>query len=168
MLSNTYKAMFPVLLDTMGLVGTMIGIFLGFYCLQVYDPVMAFDMMMLWSVCCVGIASFLGSMFFRRSTSKALGWKFGASFQIERAFYHLAFSITTMTLYFGNWGLEALLAIAYLFSLNLIFEIGLHAYDIFYYKVTSMQKIFRIFSNLVILIYLGYFGYQAYLYTHTI
>lgn len=166
MLSNTYRAMFPILLDTIGLVGTMIGIFFGFYCAQVYDPIMAFEMMMLWTISCSGVSVFIGSLFFGKSTSKALGWKFGANFQIERAFYHLAVTIATITMHFGHWGFKALLAIAYLVSLNLVFEVGLHVFDIIFYKIKSMHKYYRIFANSVVLTYLVYFALQAYLFTH--
>ena len=162
MLSYAYKAMFPILLEMMGLVGTFIGIYLGFYCIEVYDPIIAFNMMMLWSVSCAGFASFLGSLFFRHSTSKAVGWKFGANFQIERAFYHLAFAITTMTIYFGEWGLHSMLAIAYLYGLNLFFELSLHTYDILRYQMRAPHKFFHIFANMVVMSYLAYFAIQAY------
>jgi hypothetical protein len=164
MLSHAYKALFPALLETICFTGTLIGIYLGFYSSRIYDPIIGFNMMMLWSVTCAGFASFLGSLFFGKSTSKAIGWKFGANFQIERAFYHLGFAITTMTLYFGHWGLSPMLAIAYLYLLNLFFEICLHLYDIIRYRAYSPYKIFHITTNVVVISYLIYFALSAYYY----
>ena len=164
MISQAYKALFPILLECIGLTGTIIGIYLGFYCARVYDAIMGYNMMMLWSVTCAGFASFLSSLFFGRSTSKAIGWKFGANFQIERAFYHLAFALTTMTLYFGHMGLGPMLAISYLYVLSLFFEICLHVYDILRYKVRSTYKVVHICSNIIVIAYLIYFGINAYLF----
>ncbi|MCF7852783.1 MAG: hypothetical protein K9M07_06045 [Simkaniaceae bacterium] len=167
MLSNAYRAMFPILLEMMGLFGSIIGIYLGFYCRDAYDPRVGFDMMSLWSIACTGFTSFLGSLFFSKSTSKALGWKFGAHFQIEKAFFHLAFAIAVMTVYFGNWGFYALLAITFLYLLNLFFESSLHIYDVARYQAKSWPKYFHILANLIVLFYLGYFSIAAYSFNQT-
>lgn len=162
MLVHAYRGLFPALLEILCFIGTVIGIYLGFYSARIYDPIIGFNMMMLWSVTCAGFASFLGSFFFAKSTSRAVGWKFGAHFQIERAFYHLAFAITTMTLYFGHWGLYPMLAIAFLFILNLFFEICLHTYDVLRYRAYSYYKLFHIITNIVVMGYLIYFAINAY------
>ena len=69
-----------------------------------------------------------------------------------------------MTLYFGHFGLSPMLAIAYLYLLNLFFEICLHAYDVIRYRAYSPYKMFHIVTNLIVMGYLIYFALNAYLY----
>ena len=90
-----------------------------------------------------------------------MGWKFGSNFQTERGFIYLAFAIVTMTIYFGAWGLQSMLSVAYLYTLNLFFETSLHIYDIIRYKIRSLQKYFHISCNFVIMTYLAYFALKA-------
>lgn len=88
-----------------------LGLFLG----SKRSATEALDIITVLTVGGVGVSSFLRHVVFARGDAARLGWSAegGSNFQLEVGFANLAFGVTAIWAYFGEWGTGAEVAITF-------------------------------------------------------
>jgi hypothetical protein len=148
--SNRGRAVIAHIIATLRIAIGTIGLFSGYYELSGGNRDAALDTIVINAVGIVGLLSFAGHLIFHRSDARRLGWESDKPYyQYEVGFAHLAFALSALFAYFGNWGFAAkvltvlgytiyLLQIGILYTWRCFFEHRVFSYYFLRHAISTL------------------------------
>lgn len=118
---------------------------------DVYNPEAQLHLMIPAVIFAVAGISSIEGLFFAENAAKIKGYEQGSNYQKQSAFAMLSITITSILIYFLNWGIKSELTILFAFLIFFSFSAANHAYDAIKRKNYKWQNMNRPFITLLLL-----------------
>lgn len=137
------------LLEILRWVGVGLGIFLAL--LLGKDPAQQFNILCIWVVISLAGLTGIESVFFGKAAAKLSGYGEGGAYQRQSGINNLALAITTLLVYFLNWGLYAKISVMTVMLIFLSLSASNHAYSAIKEHNKSFKNFLRPIMTTVLL-----------------